>query len=46
VEVSPGSKTGLVYCRKIADFKKDTLYPIIETYPLYQPHHFLSINAA
>jgi transposase-like protein len=30
VEVRPGSKTGRVYCRKIADFKKDTLYPIIE----------------
>jgi hypothetical protein len=30
VEVRPGSKTGLVYYRKIADFKKDTLYPIIE----------------
>lgn len=30
VEVRPGSKTGRVYCRKIADFKKDTMYPIIE----------------
>ena len=30
VEVRPGSKTGRVYCRRIADFKKDTLYPIIE----------------
>ncbi len=30
VEVRPGCKTGRVYCRKIADFKKDTLYPIIE----------------
>ncbi len=30
VEVRPGSKTGRVYCWKIADFKKDNLYPIIE----------------
>jgi hypothetical protein len=30
VEVRTGSKTGRVYCRKIADFKKDTSYPIIE----------------
>ena len=30
VEVRPGCKTGRVYCRKIADFKQDTVYPIIE----------------
>ena len=29
VEVGPGSKTGCVYWRKIADFMKDTLYQII-----------------
>lgn len=31
VEVRPGGKTGRVYCSKIADFKKSTLYPIIES---------------
>jgi transposase-like protein len=31
VEVRPGGKTGRVYCRQIKDYKKETLYPIIET---------------
>lgn len=30
VEVRAAGKTGRVYCRKIANYKKDTLYPIIE----------------
>ena len=30
VEVRAGGKTGRVYCRKITNYKKDTLYPIIE----------------
>jgi transposase-like protein len=31
VEIRPGQKTGRVYCCKIADYKKETLYPLIET---------------
>jgi transposase-like protein len=30
VEVRPGGKTGRVYCRQIADYTKETLYPAIE----------------
>lgn len=30
VEVRPGNKMGRVYCRSIDDYKKATLYPIIE----------------
>jgi len=30
-EIRPGKKIGRVYCRKIADYTKDSLYPIIET---------------
>jgi transposase-like protein len=30
VEVRPNGKTGRVYCRKIDNYKKETLYPIIE----------------
>ena len=30
-EIRPGKKIGRVYCKKIADYTKDSLYPIIET---------------
>src|SRR3954470_20842524 len=30
VEVRPGNKTGRVYCKQITNYKKKTLYPIIE----------------
>lgn len=31
VEVRPNGKTGRVYCRTIENYRKETLYPIIET---------------
>ena len=31
LEVSPDSKSGRIYRRKILDFKKETIYPICET---------------
>lgn len=31
VEVRPGNKTGRVYCMKIENYKKQTLYPIIKS---------------
>jgi transposase-like protein len=30
-DIRPEGKTGCVYCRKITYFKKDTIYPIIES---------------
>jgi transposase-like protein len=32
VEVRDGNKTGRVYCQQISNYKKKTLYPIIEAY--------------